>query len=141
MPLVKFDEKLITWVNFFDTNNKLLIDWLNLLDEKFRNPSLPQSTLELCKKFYNLYIKTYQINEEKLASCNYNNIDYTKLLKKIHIQSLGKAFIHIGSWKNLTKANIETIKEAVMNKISFDKQAAKFLIKKYKDDVDKILNR
>jgi len=112
MAYLNFDEHYTTWIKFFDWNNKLLVNWLNILEEKRRN----NGNIEEIRKLFTSFVGLYTQHTENQITCiwmhNYANTEYMAFLHKKQLDVLIKikntlSWIY---WK-LTPEHIESIKD------------------------------
>lgn len=144
MALINFDDKIVSWIKLFDDNNSALIDILNKIDNKIKSwasSKEDKELQELIKNFINWYSSIIQSYEYVLSMHSYANLEYVKYLHKIQEKNLSNTLFSVLSWKlSLTRTKLEEMKEIILNNVSWDRHAAKFLKKKYRDNVNDIIS-
>lgn len=141
MAYINFDDKLLTWIRFFDSNNKLLVEWLNVLESKQKNSTIKSEwIISILAKFKEIYINITESEKDFMESHNYNNQDYMVMLHKIQVKNLENIFNKVNnSSYTITITQLEQLKEMVLNNINLDKSSAKFLQRKYKQNLDAMM--
>lgn len=141
MTYLNFDDKLATWIRFFDSNNMLLIEWLNILESKQRNSTIKSDLIvSTLSKFKIAYTKIIESEKYFMESHNYNNLDYMIMLHQIQLKNLEIIYNKVNnSNQTITVNQLEQLKEIVLNNINLDKSWAKFLKRKYKENLDAMM--
>ncbi|EKE28804.1 MAG: hypothetical protein ACD_3C00012G0002 [uncultured bacterium (gcode 4)] len=138
MSFISFDNTLLTWEDFFDSNNKELVDSLNVLAEKFRNNG--DDISKLLKDFEDCYKKTTKDWFSYMNDLGDSNEAYAEFLNKIQLAFIESTNLTIIWWRRkFSKEYLEQLREMVFNLVNLDKMRAKFLQQNIKLRVSKAL--
>lgn len=142
MAFFDISDTYLTWVNFFDANNKKLVELLNQLHTFTRqqNPDekIVMEQVRTFKKFYE-WVQTEV--EPRLVKEKYPDIEYRTYVKKLFKAEVDKILVWVPTYwfKSMTLDKFNELKSILSQTMYLDKHAVIHLKKKYWEAVDDII--